>query len=106
MNNEITFDEFFSLRRLLNGSEEDCELGISNLKNLNYHDKYIIHILFIKSLSLNNRRRFIRSTDIELDITFQTLIGEQIYNTIIYNTITETCNKKVYKQILFRIMTN
>jgi hypothetical protein len=101
---DITIDEFFAIRCLLNGSKEDFLIGKSNLKNLNYNDMGIVNILFAKSLSLAKRNRFILSIDVgplgNL-FSYHDLIGKSIYKTIV-----QRANKKIYKQILYEIMKN
>jgi hypothetical protein len=90
------------LRRLLNSSEEDFEIGISNLKNLNFNDKKIVDLLVVKSLRLEKRQRFLKSNyskAASLTYNVYELFGKTIYNNII-----KDANKKVYKQILKEIM--
>ena len=53
--NDITFEEFYELKKLFNSSEEDCQIGISNLNNLKYNDRKILNLLFVKSLPYNKR---------------------------------------------------
>ena len=98
---DITFDEFFALKSLLNGSEEDYQMGISNLDNLVYNDKPIIDILFIKSLHLKKREQFLKCGNLEDSINYRTnsLLGKAIYQRIL-----KEADKKVYKQILKEIM--
>jgi hypothetical protein len=98
---DITFDEFFALKSLLNGSEEDYQIGISNLENLAYNDKKIVDILFIKSLHLKKREKFLKCGGLEDSINYRT---NSLLGKVIYTRILKEANKKVYKQILKEIM--
>jgi hypothetical protein len=98
---DITFDEFFTLRSMLNGSEEDYKVGISNLDNLVYNDKPIVDILFIKSLHLEKREQFLKCGGLEDSINYRT---DSLLGKVIYTRILKEANKKVYKQILKEIM--
>lgn len=95
--NNITFDQFFGLRDLLNGSDEDYALAISNLNNLEFNDKKIIDRLLVKSLSLDKRKRFL--TGSSLGITRRILIGINLFNYI-----KENSSKTIYVDILYEIM--
>jgi hypothetical protein len=99
MTEDITIDEFFAIRSLLNGSIEDFQIGKSNLNNLEYNNKEIVITLFIKSLSHGKRIRFIESNDKNGDYSSDGLIGKSIYKTI-----KQKADKKIYKQILLKIM--
>jgi hypothetical protein len=98
MRHEITLDEFFAIRSLLNGSKEDFQIGKSNLSNLNYSDMKMVNTLFTKSLSLEKRYRFKKSSD-GCFYFYEDLIGKSIYKIIV-----QKANKKIYKQILYKIM--
>ena len=43
---KITIDDFFSIVSLLNGSNEDYQIAVSNLENLKFKDEKIINLLF------------------------------------------------------------
>jgi len=100
----ITIDEFLSLRKLLNGVDEDYYIAINNLDNLMYNDKALLDLLLVKSLQGVNRKRFIKWTnywpgDPGLVYTYQKLLSRNIYSEIKRNG-----NKHIYKQILILIM--
>jgi|TARA_R110002167_G_scaffold345147_1_gene554768 hypothetical protein len=99
--NDITFEEFYELKKLFNSSEEDCQIGISNLNNLKYNDRKILNLLFVKSLPYNKRKIFLNNNIFFLCFSSKALIGKNIYNTI-----EKKGNKKIYKQILLQIMKN
>jgi len=98
---DITFDEFFTLRSLLNGSEEDYQIAISNLDNLVYNDKKIVDILFIKSLYAEKRQSFLKCGALENEIMYRPIL---LMGKAIYSRILKEADKKVYKQILKEIM--
>ena len=98
---DITFSEFYELKSLFNSTEEDCQIGISNLNNLAYNDREILNLLFVKSLPYDKRRIFLNNNIFFLCYSARALIGKSIYRVI-----EKKGNKKVYKQILLQIMTN
>jgi hypothetical protein len=99
---DITFDEFFELRKLLDSSEEDYNVGVSNLKNLKFNDDKIVDLLFIKALRLDKRSRFLERKDaVDHEKNASFLLGRSIYKNIV-----ETTDKKVYVKILTEIMIN
>lgn len=55
---ELTLKLYLQNKRLINGSDEDMQIGISNLINMNVSDTVIISIA--KSLPSHKRRDFIR----------------------------------------------
>ena len=55
---ELTLKLYLQNKKLINGSDEDMEVGISNLMNMNVSDTVIIAIA--KSLPSHARRDFIR----------------------------------------------
>jgi len=91
---KITIDDFFSIVSLLNGSNEDYQIAVSNLENLKFKDEKIINLLFTKALFLDKRTRFVKSNKND-----PMLIGRNLFNHIKANG-----NNKLYKQILYRIM--
>ena len=96
---DITVNEFFTLKTLLNGSDEDYQIAISNLNNLEFNDKKIIDHLFVKSLSLKTRRRFLNGSQIGIEHSDSNLIGVNLFNYIKKNS-----NKTIYIDILYTIM--
>ena len=97
--NDIKFEEFFTLRKLLNSSEEDYDIGNTNIKNLNFKNLDMVYTLFAKSLSLEKRSKFI--SDNNLSMEWRKLIGKDIYESIL-----KIGNNEIHKQILKKIMTN
>tara|TARA_R110000796_G_scaffold40280_4_gene99733 strand:- start:9 stop:311 length:303 start_codon:yes stop_codon:yes gene_type:complete len=96
---KITIDDFFSISILLNGSLEDVQIAISNLDNLKFNDKYIVDLLFAKSLSLDKRTKFLNFGTVNIKKNDPLLIGKNLFNYI-----KENGDNKLYKQILYRIM--
>ena len=58
----------------------------------------MVNTLFTKSLSLEKRYRFKKSSDGCFSF-YEDLIGKSIYKIIV-----QKANKKIYKQILYKIM--
>ena len=54
---ELTLELYLQNKRLINGSDEDMQIGISNLMNMNVSDTVIIAIA--KSLNSERRNSFI-----------------------------------------------
>ena len=96
---KITIDDFFSISSLLKGSPEDFQIAVSNLDNLKFNDKYIVDLLFAKSLSLGTRTAFLRWGTVKIKKRDTLLIGRNLFNYIKANG-----NSNLYKQILYRIM--
>jgi hypothetical protein len=96
---KITIDDFFSIRSLLKGSPEDFQIAVSNLDNLKFSDKYIVDLLFAKSLSLGTRTAFLNCGTVKIKKRDTLLIGRNLFNYIKANG-----NSNLYKQILYRIM--
>ena len=97
--NDITLDQFFGLRDLLNGSDEDYAVAISNLNNLEFNDKKIIDHLLVKSLSLDERKRFLTGSSLGITQGYRSLIGINLFNYI-----KENSSKTIYVDILYEIM--
>lgn len=95
----ITINDFFSISSLLKGSPEDFQIAISNLDNLKFKDKYIVDLLFTKSLSLEKRTAFLNCGTVDIKRFDTLLIGKNLFNYIKANG-----NNKLYKQILYKIM--
>ena len=96
---KITIDDFFSISSLLKGSPEDFQIAVSNLDNLKFSDKYIVDLLFAKSLSLGTRTAFLSCGTVKIKKRDTLLIGRNLFNYIKANG-----NHNLYKQILYRIM--
>ena len=96
---KITIDDFFSISSLLKGSPEDFQIAVSNLDNLKFSDKYIVDLLFAKSLSLGKRTAFLSCGTVKVKKGDTLLIGRNLFNYIKANG-----NSNLYKQILYRIM--
>lgn len=93
----ITVKEFFSLRQMFMGLEEDFELALENYKNLDFDDKPILDLLFTKSLLFDKRTRFL--TAIGKIYTSELLVGKNI-NSAIKNV----ADYAVYQKILLKIL--
>lgn len=96
--NDITLKEFFLIRDLLNGSDEDYQIAISNLNNLEFNDKTIVDLLLTKSLFLEKRKRFLNGSQIDFKSN-DLLIGINLFNYI-----KENSSKTIYVDILYEIM--
>jgi|TARA_R110000796_G_scaffold38476_5_gene96761 hypothetical protein len=96
--NDITLKEFFLIRDLLNGSNEDYQIAISNLNNLEFNDKTIVDLLLTKSLFLEKRKRFLNGSQIDFKSN-DLLIGINLFNYIKKNS-----SKTTYVDILYTIM--
>jgi|TARA_R110000787_G_scaffold38196_9_gene96485 hypothetical protein len=96
--NDITLKEFFLIRDLLNGSDEDYQIAISNLNNLEFNDKTIVDLLLTKSLFLEKRKKFLNGSQIDFKSN-DLLIGINLFNYIKKNS-----SKTTYVDILYTIM--
>tara|TARA_R110002074_G_scaffold47610_3_gene122013 strand:- start:5562 stop:5861 length:300 start_codon:yes stop_codon:yes gene_type:complete len=96
--NDITLKEFFLIRDLLNGSDEDYQIAISNLNNLEFNDKTIVDLLLTKSLFLEKRKKFLNGSQIDFKSN-DLLIGINLFNYIKKNS-----SKTIYVDILYTIM--
>ncbi|MGK0256315.1 MAG: hypothetical protein ACI81I_000932 [Arcobacteraceae bacterium] len=95
----ITFNQFFALKDLLNGSDEDYAIAISNLNNLEFNDKKLVDRLLVKSLSLDKRKRFLIGSSLGINKNSKVLIGINLFNYIKKNS-----SKTIYVDILYEIM--
>jgi len=93
----ITVKEFFSLREMFMGLDEDFQLALENYKNLNFDDKEILDLLFTKSLLFDKRTRFIKA--IGKTYTSEELVGKNI-NSVVKNA----GDYVVYKKILLKLL--
>ena len=93
----ITVKEFFSLREMFMGQDEDFELALENYKNLDFDDKEILNLLFTKSLAFDKRKRFVKA--ISKNYTSDELVGKNI-NSAVKNA----GDYVVYKKILLKIL--
>lgn len=93
----ITIKEFFSLREMFMGLDEDFQLALENYKNLNFDDKEILDLLFTKSLLFDKRTRFIKA--IGKTYTSEELVGKNI-NSVVKNA----GDYVVYKKILLKLL--
>lgn len=93
----ITVKEFFSLREMFMGLDEDFELALENYKNLNFDDKDILDLLFTKSMLFDKRIRFLKA--ISKTYTFEELVGKNI------NSVVKIAGDYViYQKILLKIL--
>ena len=95
----ITFNQFFALKDLLNGSDEDYAIAISNLNNLEFNDKKLVDRLLVKSLSIDKRKRFLIGSSLGINKNSKVLIGINLFNYIKKNS-----SKTIYVDILYEIM--
>lgn len=93
----ITVKEFFSLREMFMGLDEDFELALENYKNLDFDDKDILDLLFTKSMLFDKRTRFL--TAISKTYTSEELVGKNI-NSVVKNA----GDHVVYKKILLKLL--
>ena len=93
----ITVKEFFSLREMLMGLDEDFELALENYKNLDFDDKDILDLLFTKSLLFEKRTRFLIA--IVKRYKPEELIGKNINSLV-----KDAGDYVVYKKILLKIL--
>lgn len=94
----INPSEFFKILKLLNGLNDDFELGINYYNSFKKSNIMILNLLFSKALKFDKRHRFIKYFD--LNYTSEQLTGKNI-NKI----IRENGNNSTYKKILLKIMT-
>jgi hypothetical protein len=94
---KITVEEFFSLREMFMGLEEDFQLALENYKNLDFDDKDILDLLFTKSLLFDKRARFLTAIG-------KTHIKKLLVNKDINTTIKDAGDYVVYKKILLKIL--
>jgi hypothetical protein len=93
----ITVKEFFSLREMFMGLDEDFQLALENYKNLDFDDKDILDLLFTKSLLFDKRTRFLNA--IGRIYKSETLVGKNINSMI-----KDAGDYVVYKKILLKIL--
>lgn len=93
----ITVKEFFLLREMFMGLDEDFELALENYKNLAFDDKDILDLLFTKSLLFDKRVRFVKAID-------KSYISEQLISKNINSVIKNAGDYVVYKKILLKIL--
>jgi hypothetical protein len=93
----ITIKEFFLLRKMFMGLDEDFQLALENYKNLNFDDKDVLDMLFTKSMTFEKRTRFIIAID--KTYTSEELVGKNI-NSVIKNA----GDYIIYKKILLKIL--
>ena len=93
----ITAKEFFSLREMFMGLDEDFELALENYKNLNFDDKTVLDLLFTKSMLFDKRKRFVKAID--KSYTSEELIGKNINSVV-----KQFGDYVIYKKILLKIL--
>lgn len=93
----ITVKEFFSLREMFMGLDEDFELALENYKNLNFDDKDILDLLFTKSMLFKKRIRFLEAID-------KVYASKELEGKNINSLIKEVGDYVVYKKILLKIL--
>lgn len=97
MMNQITNKEFFQIVKLLNGLEEDFNLGI------NCYNSFIMttefNLLFTKALRYEKRKRFVK----EMGLKYTPI---QLTVKVINEKIINEKKHSIYKEILLEIMNN
>ena len=93
----ITVKEFFSLREMFMGLDEDFELALENYKNLNFDDKEILDLLFTKSMLFEKRKRFL------IGIT-KAYTSEELKGKNVNSAVKEVADYVVYQKILLKIL--
>ena len=95
----ITIKEFFSLREMFMGLDEDFELALENYKNLDFDDKDILDLLFTKSLLFDKRARFLTAIGKAYHGS-KLLIGKNI-NYTVKNAGDYAIYKEISRKILY-----
>lgn len=93
----ITVKEFFSLREMFMGLDEDFQLALENYKNLDFDDKDILNVLFTKSMLFEKRTRFLSA--IGKSYKSEELVGKNINSMI-----KDAGDYVVYKKILLKVL--
>jgi len=93
----ITIKEFFSLREMLVGLNEDFELALENYKNLDFDDRDILNLLFTKSMLFEKRTRFVKAIG-------KSYKSEELISKNINSAIKDVGDYVIYKKILLKIL--
>lgn len=93
----ITVKEFFSLREMFMGLDEDFQLALENYKNLNFDDKDILDVLFTKSMLFDKRVRFVKAIG-------KSYKSEELVGKSINSMIKDAGDYVVYKKILLKVL--
>lgn len=93
----ITVKEFFSLREMFMGLDEDFQLALENYKNLDFDDKQILDLLFTKSLLFDKRVRFVKAIG-------KSYKSEELVGKSINSVVKEFGDYVVYKKILLKLL--
>lgn len=93
----ITVKEFFSLREMFMGLDEDFQLALENYKNLNFDDKDILDVLFTKSMLFEKRTRFLSAIG-------KSYKSEELVGKSINSMIKDAGDYVVYKKILLKVL--
>jgi hypothetical protein len=93
----ITIKEFFSLREMFMGLDEDFQLALENYKNLNFDDKDILDLLFTKSMLFDKRTRFLKAIG-------KTYTSDQLVGKNINHAVKIAGDFVIYKKILLKIL--
>jgi hypothetical protein len=93
----ITIEEFFLLREMFMGLEEDFQLALENYKNLDFDDKDILNLLFTKSLLFNKRLHFMKAID-------RLYTSGELISKNINSAVKDVGDHIVYKKILLKIL--
>lgn len=93
----ITVKEFFSLREMFMGLDEDFQLALENYKNLDFDDKEVLDLLFTKSMLFEKRLHFMNAIG-------KTYTSEELVGKNINSVVKEFGDYVVYKKILLKIL--
>ena len=93
----ITVKEFFSLREMFMGLDEDFQLALENYKNLDFDDKEVLDLLFTKSMLFEKRLHFMNAIG-------KTYTPEELVGKNINSVVKEFGDYVVYKKILLKIL--
>lgn len=72
---KLTLDEFINLTELINGTEADCQIAISNIENLNLKKVYIY--LIYKATKNKDRITSINKNDITFKNIYDIIILDE-----------------------------
>lgn len=93
----ITVKEFFSLREMFMGLDEDFQLALENYKNLDFDDKDVLDMLFTKSMTFEKRTRFVKAIG-------KSYKSEELVGKSINSAVKDAGDYVIYKKILLKIL--
>ena len=90
----ISLSEFFRMKEMFSGTQEDKEIAFEIYKN-QYKDRKILDLLMLKALMFGDRKAF--AATIQVDFTVSN--GKKIYTFLSLEQADD-----IYKQILDKLM--